>query len=717
MKRILLTLKVAITTVLLALPMMAIGETPVKVFDLGIDNVYNIYIDSPVSSDGEPTFCFQTSDKLIKTDSQGKIIAETANPYRYFTVFNGDTLILKGYNVINAKGDTVAHAYGINGSYQYLAVSSSGVYVFQYMKYGTSNVMDFLSNDIRFMVSDLKGLCCSGGFIYGISKQSVETYPSLLYYRKENDPKISYSVPQVIKEPRGIAEYQNCLYIYSASDKALYKIEAPLPPNQTVTESSADSLHIGKDTIYYLERNRNFTNIVGAGLSSDIIDTVVLYSLTTDLYICKRVDVGKREIESLVRQYLPDANFKWGTGQYDYRCTVTTNSPGLDEALDALKESDAIDMVSKKYIRKDIKDLIDQYPFAAKVPVYLVSNNITLFYTDPDVLRQTDGLIKSLGLTLEYVDNSRDDIYKHATLSAPKTVDVISAAYKLQESGYFIFAAPHVNPSSTKKYQVQTIDLTGIQYYYGANQIYNDERDGSKQYLYPVPGSFAVRKAKGTERAQTESLIRANCTGYCKIEWLTEDYCFVRTAPEKVSQAMDSLLDADGIEWVSKRYLDNTFYVQCLEYCETMVYWGLDGRVLLDFNDDVPEAERDRLISTYNLTHVFTDTIPNSREQIIIPVYDLPKKADLISVCDSLYESGLVKYAVPNIIKERYNGIHHDIGSSITRKIESGLDVKKTVTQYYNLAGRLVDTPSGLTIVVTRYSDGSTKTEKLLFGK
>ena len=103
MKRILLTLKVAITTVLLALPMMAIGETPVKVFDLGIDNVYNIYIDSPVSSDGEPTFCFQTSDKLIKTDSQGKIIAETANPYRYFTVFNGDTLILKGYYVINAK--------------------------------------------------------------------------------------------------------------------------------------------------------------------------------------------------------------------------------------------------------------------------------------------------------------------------------------------------------------------------------------------------------------------------------------------------------------------------------------------------------------------------------------------------------------------------------------------------------------------------------------
>ena len=34
---------------------------------------------------------------------------------------------------------------------------------------------------------------------------------------------------------------------------------------------------------------------------------------------------------------------------------------------------------------------------------------------------------------------------------------------------------------------------------------------------------------------------------------------------------------------------------------------------------------------------------------------------------------------------------------------------------YYNLAGQRTDTPSGLTIVVTRYSDGSVRREKKLF--
>ena len=34
---------------------------------------------------------------------------------------------------------------------------------------------------------------------------------------------------------------------------------------------------------------------------------------------------------------------------------------------------------------------------------------------------------------------------------------------------------------------------------------------------------------------------------------------------------------------------------------------------------------------------------------------------------------------------------------------------------YYDLLGRRVDSPSGLTIVVTRYSDGSVRTDKKLF--
>jgi hypothetical protein len=40
--------------------------------------------------------------------------------------------------------------------------------------------------------------------------------------------------------------------------------------------------------------------------------------------------------------------------------------------------------------------------------------------------------------------------------------------------------------------------------------------------------------------------------------------------------------------------------------------------------------------------------------------------------------------------------------------------ITETTVEYYNLSGQKIDSPSGLTIVVTRYSDGSIRTEKKL---
>ena len=57
-------------------------------------------------------------------------------------------------------------------------------------------------------------------------------------------------------------------------------------------------------------------------------------------------------------------------------------------------------------------------------------------------------------------------------------------------------------------------------------------------------------------------------------------------------------------------------------------------------------------------------------------------------------------------------------GSSIdgTTNAESiSTHVTETSVEYYNLSGQKTDTPSGLTIVVTRYSDGTVRTEKKLF--
>lgn len=698
MRNLLHTQRIAMTLLSLALPLLAVGNT-VKVFDLAIDNVYNIYIDT---TDSEVSFCFQTSDKLIKTNPQGEVIERTNNPYRYFTVLNGDTLILKGHAVIDINGETVVDYYGIRGSYQYIAASSAGIFVFQNVGNGSS-VQDFLNGKRLFFASNLKGLCCSGGIVYSIQPQSVETYPSLLIWRNTDDSNSSsYQLPLQISDPRGIAEYGDYLYIYSNADKALYRIEAPLPQDQTVTESRADSINIGKDTIYFYEPNRNFSNLIGAGISPDNIDSVVLYSLTTDLYIQKTDDASKRNIESLVKQYLPDARFNWDSGQYDYRCSVTTNSPGLDEAVNALLSDNAIVSVSKRYIRKDVKDLIDLYPFADEVKVSTFSDQLQVIYLDESTWDEANSLIESMGLSFVFVDDSRTDVYKSAMLKAPKSMNVVSAANQLYESGYFLCARPTAL-HGTKKCQVQTIDHSGIPFYYG-------EQDGSKQYLYMVPGRFAVRKGSGTDRAQMASIIKSYCGNYSRITWLDEDYCMVNTYPDVAVTAMEALKSLDDVKWVSEQYLDNTFYVQSLKHAEKMTYWGLDGRLALVFKDNVTDAVRNNIINGYNLSLVSTQT----KNDIVKLVYEVPKTKDVVSVCNSIYETGYVQYAVPNIIKEREAGLHFD-GSTDTRVRDINPGVYTISIQYYDLLGRRMDSPAGLTIVVTRYSDGTVRTEKKLF--
>ena len=702
MKQILLTLKAAMTTALLALPLLAVGNT-VKVFDLDIDNVYNIYIDD---ADGVVTFCFQTSDKLIKTNPQGEIIETTGNPYRYFTVLNGDTLILKDHSVIDVNGNTIVDYYGIRGSYQYIAASQAGIFVFQNVNVNgvSSSVQNFMGGNMVFIASNLKGLCCNGGIVYGIQPQSADTFPSLLTWRNTDDSNSSsYQMPLQISEPRGIAVYGDYLYIYSNADKALYRIEAPSPQDQTVTESRADSLNIGKDTIYFYEPNSNFSNLIGAGISPDNIDAVVLYSLTTDLYIQKSTDASQRSVESLVKQYLPDARFNWDSGQYDYRCSVTTTSSGLDEAVDALLADDAIVSVSKRYIRKDLKELIDLYPFSDEVSVYAFSDQLQVIYLDESTWAEANSLIESLGLSFVLVDESRTDVYKSAILKAPKTMDVVSVANRLYESGCFLCARPTVLYGK-KKCQVQAIDHSDIPFYYG-------EQDGSKQYLYRVPGRFAVRKGSGTDRAQMASVIKSYCGDYCRITWLDEDYCMVSAAdPDVAITAMEALKMIDDVKWVSEQYLDNMFYVHCLKYFEKMTYWGLDGKLTLVFKDNVTDAVRNRITNDYNLSLVSTQ----SEAGVVRLVFELSKTANVVSVCKNIYETGYVQYAVPNIIKEREeSGIHFDSGSE-TNGIEKTV-VSKTSESFYDLLGRRMDSPAGLTIVVTRYSDGTVRTEKKLF--
>ena len=110
---------------------------PVKAFDLDTDSIYNFHIDTIGTESGNAVFCFQTiTGKLVKTDSDGCIISTTPNPYKYFAVYQGDTLILDDTIVINSKGDHIASILyeGEDRPELYeshfISVSPSGIYTY-----------------------------------------------------------------------------------------------------------------------------------------------------------------------------------------------------------------------------------------------------------------------------------------------------------------------------------------------------------------------------------------------------------------------------------------------------------------------------------------------------------------------------------------------------------------------------------------------------------
>ena len=208
----------------------------VKVFELDTDSVYNFYIDTIGTGSGNAEFCFQTvTGKLVKTDSQGSILSITDNPYTYFTVFNGDTLILNDLKVENTKGDSIASVLREGEKNlesfesQYIAATSSGIYVYwgRTTRYSYSDQVRNLFEELSipvFWTPCIVGLCVYGGIVYGISL--LNECVSLTYAKERTENQIAYSDAVVnIKSPAGIAGYQGFLYVYSNADKALCRLE------------------------------------------------------------------------------------------------------------------------------------------------------------------------------------------------------------------------------------------------------------------------------------------------------------------------------------------------------------------------------------------------------------------------------------------------------------------------------------------------------------
>jgi hypothetical protein len=98
---------------------------------------------------------------------------------------------------------------------------------------------------------------------------------------------------------------------------------------------------------------------------------------------------------------------------------------------------------------------------------------------------------------------------------------------------------------------------------------------------------------------------------------------------------------------------------------------------------------------------------PDLYEPDIKGMLHAPKTTDIFNLAVKLYESGYFTRIQLQTHKQYFPSTSvQDITQNTAQVVE---------TVYYNLLGQKTTSPAGLTIVVTRYSDGSILTEKKLF--
>lgn len=229
----------------------------VKLFEIDttvINSVGKMYIDYTGTQDGDFVFCFHTkidssSYKTVKTDIRGNVIDITEVPsYSIFTVFNGDTLYITNTGLINATSGNIL--YRSNNNYVCLDItsSSSGLYVYlKNKKRGASIVRNMVNGNDLYYTINFCGFCCDENGIYII--EHFDGVKGYLNYVDEKTANITQFF-HTIDGPEFIVEYKGTLYVYSKTEKAVYRLE---PSDGTAVYSitelkgNTEPIHYGLD--------------------------------------------------------------------------------------------------------------------------------------------------------------------------------------------------------------------------------------------------------------------------------------------------------------------------------------------------------------------------------------------------------------------------------------------------------------------------------------
>ena len=429
-------------------------------------------------------------------------------------------------------------------------------------------------------------------------------------------------------------------------------------------------------------------------------------------FIQKSDDVSQEYIISLLDK-LTDATFEysWCSTSHalmiaqDSICRVIMDDALIDKIIDELLKDDGILAARRIYMQSD---------FFNKYVAFLQKTDIdyTDYFKEPNLKKQECYFFNSIfcypdnphDLSIIPMDSICNDIgiyftqYGYGTLiaHAPKDANIFEIADKLNKTGYFI-RVDIVYHVPTGKFSDDV---------YGAKINRSDHffyYDNSIVYFHEIQGRFFVEKADSVTQDYINELLDNAINGDFETEWLYDNLCRVIVDEELIDNIIDQILKDGGITtarriYVKKSDYNSYLFYPDLEQGERYILNDLIGYCKGEYN----QVKMDSISNSLGLTYRKGDY--NSI------LFLVPKHADIFEVAQKIFEAGGFSQVCPRV---EIPPIINHWGETYISQPKEEVTVKEEL--YYNLAGQRTDTPSGLTIVVTRYSDGSVRREKKLF--
>lgn len=420
-------------------------------------------------------------------------------------------------------------------------------------------------------------------------------------------------------------------------------------------------------------------------------------------FIQKREDISQDYIQSKLN-VLTDSqlDISWcSTKDYqDNLCRIIVDDSLIDSIIDVLLNDEGILTAHRIYVTK--KDYDNYVSFMnesnAELSSYFKEHHLQSqeiwFFNDiscyplnykPSTVPK-DSIEKAFGIEL-YLEGS---IYKVKT---PKKADFFEIANKLLTTGYFM-----------------GVDVSRIIPYYG--MVFDDNEgcditksdhfffynlDTTKKVYYEIPNRFFIQRNDSVTKDYIKSLVNRIIGNECQISWPFDNICRIIVDGQMNNEIITEILDDEGVVLARPIYVTKTSYDRYLFYPDLERYeeW-IFNNIKCYYDTNPEEALIDSIADVLGLTI-------ESKDDSYVE-FMASKKTDIFEVSQKLFEEGCFTSVNPHI-ELPYAAWNNVVATSVTAK----------EFVYYNLSGQRISTPSGLTIVVTRYSDGTVRSEKGLF--